>query len=199
MQKNGTNEWKFIPSLKGKHGKTHIFILRTLTIQGPKSCWDLALEKLKHEQPRLFMSPAKDTIYHSRMLENSKLNKRLRFLESKGYVEKLGSVYKATLKGITLIVGVEPNVITLIPENRLKETYNLQVLSQKPNILNHISTKVNINKFKDTYKDSFKNENFSLMFRRMLVGWKINMDEISSEELYDLIITRVNKEIWNHK
>lgn len=198
MPKNVINEWKFIPSLKGKHGKTHIFILRTLAVQGPKSCWDLALEKLKHENPRLFMSPEKDTIYHKRMLENSKLNKRLRFLESKGYIQKLGSIYKSTLKGITLIIGVDPNVITSIPEERLKETYNLRASDEKW-LLNHMSTDVNINKFKDMYRDPFKNQNFSIMFKRILIGWKINMDEISSEALYGLIIERLQKEIWNHK
>ena len=197
MQKNVINEWKFIPSLKGIQKKNHIFILRTLTVQGPKSCWDLALEKLKHEEPR-FSTLTKEAIYFKRMRENAKLNKRLRFLESKGYVEKLGSVYKSTLKGITLTIGVDPGVITSIPEGRLKETYNLRPSDEKF-VLNHISTHVDINKFKDDFKDCFKNENFSIMFRRMLIGWKINMDDISSEELYGLIIERVEKEIWNHK
>ena len=197
MQKNVINEWKFIPSLKGIQKKNHIFILRTLTVQGPKSCWDLALEKLKHEEPR-FSTLTKEAIYFKRMRENAKLNKRLRFLESKGYVEKLGSVYKSTLKGITLTIGVDPGVITSIPEGRLKETYNLRPSDEKF-VTSLISRDVDINKFKDDFKDPFKNENFSIMFRRMLIGWKINMDDISSEELYGLIIERVEKEIWNHK
>ena len=191
MPKNVINEWQFIPSLKGQQKELHIFILRTLAIQGPKSCWDLALEKLKHEEPR-FAILTKDAIYHKRMGENSKLNKRLRFLESKGYVQKLGSIYKSTLKGMTLIIGVDPSIITLIPEERLKETYNLRPSNEKF-VLNHISTHVDINKFKDDFKDCFKNENFSIMFRRMLIGWKINMDDISSEALWGLIIERLEK------
>lgn len=195
MPKNSLKNWKFIPSLKGKQAQYHIFILRTLAIKGSKSCWDLALEFLKENEPK-FSQWTKYQIDYERKNRNSSFNKRLKFLQSKHYVQKLGSLYKLTFKGEFLAFILDPGIIQEIHNDLFNETIQTITLEEKPPQfgIQENWTDKETEVFKSVFKDPTGNEIFSSIARRMIIAWKINMDDISEVELLKLLISRVKKQ-----
>lgn len=179
--------------MKGKQAKRHVFILRTLAIQGPKSCWDLAFESLKCD-PK-FSILKKASVYYKRQKENSTFYKRLKFLESKNYVRQLGSIYKLTSKGLCLVFCLDPGIVQLMPNSLFNETFQQINLEKKPTFLDEGDlTQKEIESFKAAFQNQIKNETLSFIIRRLLFAWKINLDEIGETELFRLIFTKIERE-----
>lgn len=198
MRKSSLKKWNFIPSLKGKHAERHVFILSTLAIKGFMSCWSLALERIKEKPEFGLWEPT--TVYYERQKENSTIYKRLKFLESKKYVRKLGKTYKITAKGFFLIFALEPEIVRLLPDTFFNEPVMNINLKIKPAWLEQRDLSQNeIESYKGIFQDSFRNENLSIIIRRCLYSWKINMDEIDEAEFFRLIISKIQKDAKKRK
>jgi hypothetical protein len=183
MPKNiAPEEWKFIPSLKGKHATRHIFILETLMSKGPKSYCDMALEYLQLE-PK-FSTLNKANQYYRQRSENSTFYKRCRFLEEKDYVKKFGSLYKLSPKGAFLVLAVNPKILGSASRDFLDDTNDLQ----KPEWLSGVNEEDTIKSFQDGFKSNpIGADVLSFAARKILLAYKINLDEISSKDLFSLL------------
>lgn len=191
-------EWKHIPSLKGKQAIMNLSILRILaTSPTPKSAWDLALEYLKRTESKFsFWDP--NMIYKRRMLENSKMNRRLHFLEGKQYVKKLGSIYKLCPKGMFLLLFIDPKILRHLSPNFLNDDSVDVDNVELPKWFEIGETKKDAF-FKDTIEGFDCNlvtaDTFSFTAKKIVLAYKINMDDISSKDLIELLNEKVRSRI----
>jgi hypothetical protein len=185
--------WKHIPSLKGKQASRNLIILRLLeTSSTPKSVWDLALDYLKHTEKKFGVWDA-NKIYRERMKENAKMNRRLKFLEEKKYVKKLGSVYKLTGKGTILLFAIDPQVFSQVPASFFDDDDLGAEFDVAPNYVKQISKDHVLKSVNDLGSNSIKSETLSFIMRKAFLSFKINMDEIGSQELVELLGEKLSK------
>jgi hypothetical protein len=167
--------WKHVESLKGKQAKRNLGVL-TIILEAPDSgisMWDIALEYLKLTQPT-FNSWSRDRVFHERQKENAQMSRRLRFLADKKYVRKIGSKYTLTAKGIFSIMFFNTK---LAIEKVYGDYKSDPMLLEDPERMAIFSF--------------FTNEDraaaFSTFIKRRLLKYKVNLDEISPEDLVDFI------------
>lgn len=150
-------ECRHIPTFSGKKARDNLFIIYALSSGNEMSCWELSLEYLKQTVPN-FNKLNPDTIYRKRLSVNATLYRSLLTLQLKGYVEKEGTRYRLTTKGRFMILILDPGlVVKSLPEEERDEFNHLLGLDIFRNILKTIFT-----------------------------HWKVNMDEISSDDLFEL-------------
>ena len=192
------NWGKIIPSLSGKQRKRHLALLSLLIIYGPKSTWDLA--KLYLEKIEQIGLKSKSTFFHKRMKENSIIYKRLKFLESKGYVYKQGRLYYPTIKAYFLLLIVNPRFVSILPLekfNKVIENVDLEPENEQFLLSMDKMNKPQLPKLVETFKiffgDPLRAKLFSETFRMFLWSYKINFDEIEQKQFMDLLLTQIRK------
>jgi hypothetical protein len=191
---------KIIPSLKGKHAKHNLAILTLLMVYGDKSTWDLAKLYLEKVEPQKVKNKTKEAFFHARMVENSTIYKRLKDLEQKGYVTKIGKVHHATVKACFLVMLVNPKIVEILPMERFNTTL-AELQFDKPTeefastlIAENEPVKEEIIKtFQNLVKEPVAAKTFSELFRNLLWSWKINLDEIEAERLLELMFTQIKR------
>jgi hypothetical protein len=193
-----TAQFKYVPSMKGKHVKRNLAIMRFIaTEKKPLSAWDLAFEYLRLTQPQLWQTPPEyrdATIYHERQKENSQMQRRLKFLLNKKYVKKLGSVYRLTAKGVFLLFVLDPSVAVDFTDSSVLE--DLGDTLKYRQLVDDTAGKYSLEQrqvFLGTLKDKDMAAGFSFMLKRKLFAWKINLDEIDSKELFNVLFSHLNQ------
>lgn len=201
-------EWKHIPSLKGKQTKKHLFILRTLTIRD-MSCWDLAKAYLEETEPS-WSQWIPDTQYHKRQNQNSKMNKRLNFLENKKYVHKIGSLYRLTAKGFFLMLALDPTIIASMSRTRLNESFGSDYIPEEHEnfVIGHgklfahngqILTEHEFENLKTIlyplFQDPLQRKVLSYAVKQALISWKVNLDEMTDEEFMRTVVLNMKRKI----
>jgi len=197
MPKNiAPQEWKFIPSLKGKHANRHIFILKTLMIKGPKSYCDLALAFL--QQDPKFSTLTKASQYYEQRNQNTNFYRRCKFLEEKHYIKKFGSLYKLCGKGLFLVLAVDPKSLRNVKPAFLNDDAVDVDTLEKPEWMPREESQKNAlfdATVKEVSSDPLAADIFSFTARKILLNYKINMDEISSQQLFELLNEKISKKI----
>jgi hypothetical protein len=193
--KEASAEWKFIPSLKGKRAVRNLIILRLIaTSPAPKSAWDLALEYLKRTDPIKFGLWTPDTLYHKRQVENAKMNRNLRFLEDKRYVQKLGSVYKLSGKAIVLLFAIDPKILKHFSPALLNDVSDVDL--EKPEWVTRVRSQELLEAMsKELDSNTIASDTMSFAARKILLAYKINMDEIDSQQLMELLLDKFGSRI----
>lgn len=187
-------EWKHVPSLKGKQAERNLGILRLLTVKKPMSAWDLALEYLKLTNED-FQFWNKDKIYHQRQIENAKMNRRLKSLVKNQYVRKLDSIYNLTAKGFFSLMAFDPTICRLMPNYRFNETLT-EINLEKPSFLNERDlSQQEVQSLKSAFQNQIANETLSFLIKRVLIAWKINLDDVEERELFHLIFRGLERRI----
>ena len=194
-----TQKWsKIIPSLKGKHAKHHLAILTLLIVYGDKSSWDLAKLYLEKVEPQKVKNKTKEAFFHRRTVENSTIYKRLRFLKEKGYVTKTGRTYHATAKAWLLMMFVNPKIAEILPMEQFRRVID-ELQFDKPmedftaSFFSCFEPQETVNAFKNLLKDEVATKTLSGFYRNLLWSWKINLDEIESKQLFELIFSHIKK------
>lgn len=199
LQEAKTKWSKIIPSLQGKQAKRHLTLLTLLITHGPQTTWDLA--KLYLEKIEKIGVKDNKTFFYYRAKENSIIYKRLKFLESKGYVRKEGSVYHPTVKAWFLLLFANPQCVSILPFNHFIEEMSLE--SEDEQFLNSL-IKINepqTSKLMEMVKTVFDNpvaaKGISETFRAFVWSLKINLDEIEGKQLVTLLISCIRR--WRDK
>jgi len=191
---------KIIPSLKGKHAKHHLAILTLLIVYGDKSTWDLAKLYLEKIEPQKVKPTDKKGFFYHRMTENSTIYKRLKDLEEKGYVVKIGKNYHATVKAWFLLMFLNPKIIEILPMERFNTTIaELQFDKPTEEFASSLFTENEpvkeeiIKTLQNLVKEPVAAKTWSDFFRNILWSWKINLDEIESKQLLELMFSQIKK------
>jgi hypothetical protein len=191
--KKVSEEWKHVPSMKGKQAIPRLATLRILaTSKTPRSCWDLSLEYLEKTEPK-FAYWDQNKKYHERMKENASMNRRLKALERDKYIIKLGSVYKLSAKGIFVLLAADSDIINHVSNSFLEEdTPDLppELAQQMGSILPKDET-VQANVWQQLKNivggDPLTRQNCSFIIKGLLQSYKVNLDAISTAELFQLL------------
>ena len=191
-------EWKHVPSFKGKKGKLNLAILRILAEKGEMSCLDIAKEYILRTTTK---NLTKAEFFHQSRIMNSMVYKRLKELVAKEYVEKTDSTYMLTNKGTWLAIAIEPSVIN---ENlelaeeiaKMVKVFDLFSVLGINKIAEYIKAilpkeiRLEPSKIKEI-RESLTPEACEILgyfMRSQLLRWKINIDEIPNEEFTQLIL-----------
>ena len=188
-------------TLKGKHAKHNLGILALLVIYGDKSTWDLAKLYLEKIEPEKVKTTNAKSFFHDRMVENSIIYKRLKFLEEKGYVQKINRAYHATFKAWLLLMLVNPKIVEMLPLERLDsaiqeiklnkaaEDFAVELFS-----INESSKEELWKTFQNLVKEPLAAKTFSDFFANLLWAWKISFDDIEESRLFELLIMQVKRQ-----
>lgn len=189
-------QWSHIPSLRGKQVKRNLVVLRSLMFRD-LSTWDLAEKYIELTEPK-WPGWSKIQRRGAQVSENASMYKRLKFLQEKNYVRKLGSIHKLTGKGFFLMFGLDPGVVRSMPWSRFNETITEIEFENKPGFLTERNlTQREIQVLKSSFSNQIRNDVLSYTISRisrMLLAHKTNMDEISETELLRLILSKLEKE-----
>ena len=195
-------EWTHLPILKGKQAERNLFILKTLmeTPAPGLSTWDLALEWLKETMGAKFNSTPGDTIHHKRMTENAAMNRSLRHLEKKEYVEKLGSIYQLTLKSVYMVFIWEPSLYNTskmwswtIQFKEEKVPFVTSTLKNMDDFEKPMLTELGITSLKTIFSDDTARGIASAGLKHVLISWRANVDDISNADFAVKIFGEFNR------
>jgi len=209
MVKEIRNKYSFIPSLKGKKALRNVFVICQLATKGELSCWDLALDYIKTVRAKEYSNwcaepHALAVIYHERQKENAAMYRSLNFLMQKHYVEKEGSRYSLTLKGIFLAFILNPETlrdcaprILNIPNSKIQE------IAKKSNVLPVIPktgalTRIRVflqNLHENPLAYKFIRSVLEFFLEHMVVKYKMNLDEMSEETFESLIYNELKEQM----
>jgi hypothetical protein len=189
------SEWTHIPSLKGKQANRNLFILKTLmeTPGHALSTWDIALEWLKETMGPKFNNTPGDTIYRRRTTENAAMYRSLRHLEKLKYVQKFGSLYKLTVKGILTLLILDSTIIGRASDSVWDIDMDVSANINKDNFEGPKSWDITF--LKKMFSDPEVAGAFSGFFRRKLFALKINLDDIDSQELANFVFSTIDSKL----
>jgi hypothetical protein len=165
---------------KGKQAKNNMYLLKTLYTTGPLTAWDLT----------------KTVRENNRMSIHAIFTKRLRKLEKKGYVQKVGKKWVLHFKGIiaVLIVLPEPKPWNEKWTNIFEEYAKPLADSPKKYTLNEDGKEIaNLNDFAiNTPIVAREFERWEILadyVKKLINKGLINLDVIKNESLLSLIVT----------
>lgn len=197
-----TSSWKHVPSLKGKQAERYLGTLKILVeAKTMLSTWDLALEYLRLTRPKLWSVPEEyraNGIKVARQVENSQMNRSLKFLSEKHYVVKEDTQYRLSFKGFFLLLILDPTEVTE------RGKFNVDCLKEdlgKDNVDKIVEFGIepteefgkteSVVQFVGSLKDRASADALSAFYKRKLFGWKVNLDDISPSDLANLIISHL--------
>ena len=150
-------KWGFIPTLKGRQAQYNILAFKVLTEAAEASTWDLAKEYLEMTGKWDLLDPNGQIV--ERMKKSTVFYRRMKNLLEKKYVDKDGSHFKLTVKGLLLALALFP------------ETFHSSYMQES--LLRIIGRNVN--------------KDFPIMIRDFLFKWKINLDEMPEKDVRQLL------------
>lgn len=194
-------EWKHIPSLRGKQAQRHIIILRLLTVNQELSYVEIAKRYLEGVDPD-WAELQPDTKYHRYMKESANIYKRMKWLEQKQYVKKVGSTYQITIKGFFLTLALDPRLLASLSISRLKaQSFDVSENSveQKNKLFESVwgaQEKENIftnvqGSWAPLLSDPVLRKTMSYGLKQRFLALKINFDEVAPETLPELMFTHI--------
>jgi hypothetical protein len=206
--KKVSEEWKHIPSLKGKQAERNLFILKSLLITQASgiSTWDLALQWLQATDKK-FNTYEADTIYHKRQVENAKMNRRLNALTKMQYVRKEGSLFQLTGKGFTMTIIWDPSLINSMTISKLNAICSTILLSEEESTFLHNSVCCLLGSQNGTNMDEQAHQSMkqflseevtcktlSYLWKRILLSWKANVDDMPETDFVVRLIVEAQKQ-----
>ena len=123
------------------------------------------------------------------------MHRRLGFLENKRYVKKLGSTYKLGLKGTVLLLVVAPNILSQFPES-FWQSDDPDVEFREPEYWPKNGKAFRESKLEIFRSNTIASKTFSFSAREILWALKINLDDIDTQELWDLlnnVLTKIHQ------